>query len=190
MTPKIPELSHWSSVELKQRYDNSCVPTGYEWLIQYNGLGSSLLGIRDFQQAFNLGPRNCFPNVQKEIVEILGYKGKAISEFISRIKTKSFPTTKEGWQERLDFIKGLLERDVACIMPVPVGNNWHIMPVIRLEKDFIWLLRENADGCKRIDILELKAIRRNFINEEGGEDLAWIEPKEVKKKRFWERGKK
>lgn len=187
-----PELSRWAYIELKQKYDYSCVPTGYEWLIHYNGLTDALLGVRDFQKTFDLGHRNCFPNVKDAIVETLGYRARAIQEFINRVKVQSFPTTKEGWQQRLDVIKDLLERDVACIMPVPVGNSWHIMPVIRLEKDYIWMLRENADGLKRLDILDLNILRRNFVNEEGGEDLTWIEPKEVKKekKRFWERSKK
>lgn len=192
---KVAELTKWSYFKLNQRYDYSCVPTGYEWLIQYNGLAEALLGIRDFQKTFDLGNNNCFPNVKDAIVDNLSHKTKTIQEFISRVKIKSFPTTKEGWQERLDFVKKLLENDVACIMPVPVGNDWHIMPVIKLEKDFIWMLRENHDGLKRIDILELRILRRYFLNEEGGEDLTWIEPQDIKKlkidkPKFWQRKSK
>jgi hypothetical protein len=161
------ELKNWQSSELNQKYDYTCVPAGYEWL---------LLGIKDFQKEFDLGDHNGFASVRSAITVKFLSRSDKMADFIKRVQVKSYPTTKDGWEERLVQIKQLLKKDIACIMPVPVKNDWHIMPVIKLEDDKIWMLRENYAGLQRIDILKLKPLRRYFLNEEGGEDLAWLEP--------------
>lgn len=176
------ELRGWKKIDLNQKYSNTCVATGYEWLLRYNKLENSFDGIKDFQKEYNLEKKNCFPNVQNAIVRTMSKRRDNINFVFKNIKIKSFPTTKEGWDERLVQIRKLLKTSTGCILPVPVpGIGWHIMPIIKLEKEHVWLLRENYAGIIRMDILELKRLRRYFLNEEGGEDLAWIEKDDSKK---------
>ena len=59
-------------------------------------------------------------------------------------------------------------------------KNWK-GAVIKIDKDEIWFLRENCGGVAKIDIMATKLLRRFFLNEEGGNDLAWI----AKKSSWW-----
>lgn len=170
------ELRGWKKTELHQIYKNSCVATGYSWLLKFNNLDSFVKGISDFQKKYNLEKKNCFATVHSAIRKDLHKTGTDINTAYENMRIKSYPLTKDGWSERLEQIKKLLKNNTGCIMPVPVkGLGWHIMPVIKLEEDYIWLLRENYAGIISLDVLELNVLRRYFLNEEGGEDLAWIE---------------
>jgi len=178
------ELRGWKKVSLEQKYKDTCVATGYEWLIRYNKLGNTIKGITDFQKEYNLLKKNCFGNVQDAIVKDMREKNDNICNFINNVSVLYYTTTIAGWDERLKKIRELMEKNIACILPVLYdGVGWHIMPVIKIEKDMIWLLRENHDGIVRLEGFDLKIMRRYFLNEEGGQDLVWIDsPNKEKEK--------
>ncbi len=170
------ELKRWKKVKHYQKYKYTCVPTGYEWLIYYNNLEESVLGIDNFQDEFNLYPDSSFGSVKDKIVEKLTKKNDSINYFIKNVKVENFETTKEGWEKRIQKIDELLKKDIPCILPIPIQNiGWHIEPIVKLNKEEIWLLNENNNGNIRIDIMNIKFLRRYFLNEEGGQDLAWLD---------------
>jgi hypothetical protein len=173
------ELKNWKNTTLNQIKRYTCVPAGYEWMIKYANKKNAIYDplTYDFQDFFDLKENNGFGTVYNEINEYLNKKKDDINDLLNNVKFKSYEVSEKGFLQRQEDIKSLILKNNPCILPVIVTQldkiDFHIMPIIKIENNQYTFLRHNFDGVIKTDIITFDSIKKTFLSNYGGNDLAY-----------------
>lgn len=159
---KISLIDH-NEVAIKQREHLGCIPTGYEWMIRFAKIEN--VNLTNFQEEFNLQERGLGDNSFKPIGDAIQKKYPQI-----KIKTESF----DDGQEKIEFIKSLIEKQNPCLISMPAFCNadfqgYHIMPITGFDDDM-----KNFYSYNPIDEISYDKILGLHSNYSGGHDISWI----------------
>lgn len=117
------ELSRWKNIEIEQRYSDSCIAAGIEWLLKYLGRNYEVLTL--IQDDFPCG--STFGKI-KEYIE----------ERVSEIRVYPESDFVNG-EAKIKRIEDIIEQDIPCLMSVfkEVICKCHIMPVIIIDENHL-----------------------------------------------------
>ena len=157
------ELPHWKDTVVEQKHRKTgCIPTAYEWMISYLEIKS--VNLDTFQDDFDLELRgegsNSFITVAERVIKKYPQ---------ARINVRDFT---DGL-EKIEFIKGLLQNDIPCVMSLTIypEGGWHMVPVVYIDDTEMKVVWTGDIVCR----YTLTDIINRHNNWPGGKDIAWIE---------------
>lgn len=162
------DLSHWQKVVVPQRNKvTGCIPTGYEWMIKYMNIKD--VDFSRFQEEFDLGVNNSLSAVGEKIMNKYSHV---------LIEWHAF---EEG-EKKLTFIRGLLGKDVPCLISYPSYVSlaqcemlFHIAPVVSVDDTkvrIVWNMERDNDQTVDLLISNLIWCHSSFT---GGHEIAWLQ---------------
>jgi len=156
------QLSNWNKTVVPQRHESGCVPTGYEWLIQY--LKIQGVNLKTFQEDFDFGQSNSFNSVSVKIRSVYSTINIKVQSFTKGI-------------DKVNRIKSLLEEQKPCLISLALGNGqgWHIMPVVRIDETAIEMIHHADANGNQTWTFPIATIVWRHDNLQGGNDISWIE---------------
>jgi len=161
------ELSHWRDIVVVQKNPRTgCIPTGYEWLIKYQGVYRGI-NWDTFQKDFDLGRSNSFVAVRCEI-----------QKKYPHIEIEIKDDFKNG-SEKVEYAKNLVEEDVPCLIVLPKRKDnrieGHIVPVVYIDNSKMKgvIFATNIRSQKICEVTINEIVHRHD-NLKGGQDIAWL----------------
>ena len=165
------ELSHWQEIVVPQRNRvTGCVPTGFEWLIRYQGIQN--VDLTRFQEEFdriaNRRGDNSFVSIANEVKQ----KYPHVS-----IRVRGFRKA----EKKVAFIKSLVRRDIPSLLSIPnyvslcpCELTFHMVPVVSVDDARIKIIYDaNTNSSRTCDLLVSNVICWHNIFK-GGNDIAWL----------------
>jgi hypothetical protein len=168
---------NWKEFVVSQRRPlTGCIPTGYETLLRAAGVSD--VDFATFQDDFDLDkelnsgevPQNNFESVSN-----------AISRKYPHIQFKRIIFQKGEGQKKLQFIENNIRQKRLVLISLnmrPIANQagWHIMPVVDMDDDFLYLVYVvQSDGNIQLMKLPKQEFVRIHEQFDGGDDVAYLE---------------
>ena len=160
------ELSHWKDVKVLQKEDSGCIPTGYEWMIRYQGI--ECVDFDKFQEEFDLKDLNGFGSVADKVEAKYSHVhicNKGFSNGIGKIS----------------FVREKIGKDIPCLLALINQQNgkFHAVPVVYIDDikiKVIWkAVKENEQIINQIYEFSFEDIISWHNACKGGRDIAWLE---------------
>ena len=159
--------SNWEDINIIQRYRDSCIPAGIEWLMEFHNISHPSLST--LQKKFQNG--TCFGEIKEYLLEI-----------IPRIRIEIFSDNLSA-DTRFNKIKELIVKNIPCLfsLVIPKIQKCHIMPVIGVSSESIktkdYTLCLNDKIIKETKIEEYSFDYLRTLHEKYrriGNDILWI----------------
>ena len=170
----VRKILDWErSATIQKNPDTGCIPTGYEFLLKM--ARTEKIDFDSFQEDFDLIKK--FNDSNAANFSSVAYEIKKVYPFIN-ISILSYE--KNEGQKKLNKIIELIDQGQPvlislCINEFSDQKGWHIMPVIGVMDDELWLLTGNrTNGISEqfhINFSKFVYIHENYP---GGNDIAFL----------------
>jgi hypothetical protein len=139
-----------------------CIPASFEWLLKYRGISLGTNWDVGFQEKVNCHAGNHYSTVTDKIAAIFGFDRKRIEwcEYEARQKCTE--------------IKKWIDTGKGCLVSLPSGGNFHIMPAVAYDADKLTVLDLANPLSNQVKQYLWDDIIKYHNTLRGGQDICWI----------------
>jgi len=117
----MPQLNDYEKILVVQRQQDGCIAASFEWFLKYRNISLGTNWDIGFQEKVNCHAQNHYSSVADKIAANFVFDRE-------RIKSSEYDA-----MQKCTEIKRWIDTGKGCLVSLPSGSNFHIMPAVEIE---------------------------------------------------------